>query len=72
MHPFLAGAVAGWASWAATYPVDAVKTRVQSGAPYDPAWWWRRDIWRGFGAASVRAVLVNGVGFWMYEGLRNV
>lgn len=72
IHPFLAGGLAGWVSWLFTYPMDTVKTRVQAGFAYDKGWLVDPKIWRGFGIASARALLVNGVGFWTYDFLRSL
>ena len=72
IHPFMAGGMAGWTSWLFTYPMDVVKTRVQAGFTYEKGWLVDPNIWRGFGIASARALLVNGVGFWTYDFLRNL
>lgn len=69
IHPFFSGGLAGWLSWLVTYPQDAFKTRVQAGYAFDPSWL-NKTIWKGFGAASARALLVNGVGFYTYEMLK--
>lgn len=77
-----AGGCAGSLTWAMVYPVDVIKTRIQT-APLDTAWaelgLWRvgRDLvrhhggvqclFRGLGVTLVRAFPVNGTIFPVYE-----
>ena len=79
---FIAGGVAGVASWASIIPVDTIKTRVQMvplGAPrvrlVDAA---RQafaeegaaSLFRGAPALLLRAFLANAATFWAYEHAR--
>ena len=69
-HPLCGGAFAGLGSWTATYPLDAIKSRMLA----DPSMTLSQAIaiskfWRGFSLAATRAVLVNSLAFWMYETL---
>lgn len=65
---FLAGALTGLVSWS-LYPLDTVKTRVQTTemglykALITPG------LWNGFRIAWTRAFFVNGCGFMVYEHL---
>jgi len=73
---FTAGGVAGVLSWMSVYPIDVLKTKFQaddtitlrmcvrelSAAP--------QQMFKGLGITVVRAFVVNGVGFLVYEYLR--
>lgn len=55
-----AGAAAGMISWTVSYPLDTIKTGIQSGIE-------TRSLWSGYQACMVRACLVNAVGWYVYE-----
>ena len=63
---FVAGGLSGIASWS-LYPLDTIKTRLQTTnmglikAVTTPG------LWRGVQLAWIRAFIVNGVGFSIYE-----
>lgn len=74
----VAGAVAGVIAWTVCYPIDSVKTIIQTsehvstGSPVTE--WFRllmatpRDrLWRGYRACVARAIPLNGVTFLFYE-----
>ena len=68
VHILLAGGLAGWFSWLASYPIDVCKTRIQS----DIAGTFRDafrmgNLWKGFGYCSIRCCIANSVGFYTYE-----
>ena len=68
--PLLSGGCAGLASWTSTYPIDVVKTRQMSTLNTKLSFikaWKMGNLWRGFTACAVRAVLVNAAGFWSYN-----
>lgn len=76
----LAGGFAGSLSWAVTYPVDLIKSRIQAmpldskmncsmitvGRQFVQENGWRA-LFRGFGLTVIRAFPVNGVIFTTYE-----
>ena len=63
---FASGSVAGTLSWLLTYPLDVYKTNIQSGEKPKPIF-----VVRGLGICLARAFIVNGVGFYVYESLKN-
>ena len=66
----LSGGCAGLASWTSTYPLDVVKTRQMSLHKTNLSFieaWKMGNLWRGFTACAIRAVLVNAAGFWSYN-----
>lgn len=63
----VSGGAAGLANWTLTYPLDTVRTRQiaqRCGVREAMA---QRRLWRGFGVAAARAVVVNAVSFTVYE-----
>ncbi|KAK1358291.1 Mitochondrial arginine transporter BAC2 [Heracleum sosnowskyi] len=77
----MAGGLAGVASWTCCYPLDVVKTRLQSQSPSSPLKYngivdclqksvrqeGYRVLFRGLGTAVSRAFVVNGAVFTAYE-----
>ena len=74
----IAGGSAGLACWLSTYPLDNIKTRIQSDSLVDADRKYRnmmdcirktsfRDMWRGFLPCIVRAIPVNAAIFFGYE-----
>lgn len=81
-HAWLASALAGGSSgcitWAAVYPVDVIKTRIQTSSLDSPVSLWGAGrqlvtkhgwsvMFRGLGVTLVRAFPVNGTIFPVYE-----
>ncbi|KAM7255725.1 hypothetical protein ACFE04_008623 [Oxalis oulophora] len=77
----IAGGLAGVASWVSCYPLDVMKTRLQSQNENSPKRYngivdcFRKSVkqegynvlWRGLGTAVARAFVVNGAIFSAYE-----
>ena len=63
-HPFISGGMAGIASWTISYPLDTLKTRIQSGDTYMKAIN-KGNYFKGLPYCLVRAFIVNGTGFGM-------
>lgn len=73
---FTYGGLSGCSSWLLTYPIDTLKTRRQSLPPMkcQSTNWYSlimngHGLYKGLGICMVRAFLVNGVTFWLYEHL---
>lgn len=71
-HPLISGGLSGWLSWLSTYPIDTVKTRIQTdiNITYLSAIK-QRNLWNGFAFCSYRAILVNSIGFVIFEKLNS-
>ena len=68
IHSAVAGGVSGFSSLMATYPLDTVKTRIQSSTHPDALTALRAgNLYKGSGIWGVRAILVNAIGFYTYE-----
>lgn len=67
---FVAGGVAGMLSWALTYPIDTIRSR-QISQNIGIVRAAKSNLYRGFGACMLRAFLVNGISFKIYE-LKNI
>lgn len=65
---FVCGSIAGCMSWSFTYPIDTIKTRMQSGTYSSITDAIKeRKLYRGFSICLCRAILVNGFGLMIYE-----
>lgn len=65
---FLSGSIAGCLSWILTYPIDTIKSRIQSNSCSsikDAIK--QKKLFLGFGNCIIRAFIVNGIGFSIYE-----
>jgi len=71
-NPFISGALTGVLCWTATYPIDVIKTRVQSDKDltYREAYK-QKKLWSGFRYCIARAIIVNALGFYVYDKLTN-
>jgi solute carrier family 25 carnitine/acylcarnitine transporter 20/29 len=75
---FTSGSISGAFSWLLTYPMDVIKTQIQSGESTDIRQAIKKmgagelRIWSGLGFCLTRALLVNGVGFSVFEKLKSV
>lgn len=64
----LSGAIAGVSSWFSVYPLDTIKTRLQSGSAtsFKNALQ-QGKLWKGLNLSLLRAFITNGIGFYVYE-----
>ena len=78
MGPFVGGAVAGLMCWGPTYPLDNIKTRIQTDTTKQYKGirdvitkvykkYGHRGLWNGFTPCMIRAAVVNPFVFVAYE-----
>ena len=71
-NPFFSGSIAGVASWLFTYPIDVIKTRIQSG---DSKNWQvaisKGGLFNGITICLIRSFIVNGSSFYLYDLLQD-
>lgn len=66
-NSFVSGGAAGLANWTLTFPVDTLRTRQiaqRCGVAEALA---QGRLWKGFGVAAARSVVVNATSFTVYE-----
>ena len=66
-----AGGIAGIFSWLFTYPIDVIKTRIQSGECrhfYDS--YKCGNLFKGLQICLLRSFIVNSIGFFIYEKIK--
>lgn len=70
----MAGSLAGLSYWLMAYPLDFIKTNVQSGngSTADIFKKQYRNLYKGFGVVAMRAIIVNGVSFATFEQAKNI
>lgn len=69
VHPLMAGGTAGVLSWLTTYPLDTIKTRIQSHNTFQQAFI-KKKFWSGIQITLVRAVIINSLGFYVAENIK--
>ena len=72
-NSFVSGSIAGASSWLFTYPVDVIKTRLQSGNCKN----WKIAIskgclGKGLAICLIRSFIVNGFSFALYDYVKNL
>ena len=68
----ISGGIAGLANWTLTYPIDVIRNRVYAQQITMREALKQGQLWKGYGLCATRAVLVNAVGFWVYEKYRDL
>lgn len=67
----LSGGIAGIACWSITYPIDTIKTRIQTHNMTFKQAYNKGKLWTGLRFCLYRAFIVNSVGFYTYEYVMN-
>ena len=67
--PFLAGAAAGLGNWTLTYPLDIISARQIVQKLTCRQAFKMGSLWAGYVPCAMRAVLVNGISFKLYDVL---
>ena len=68
--PLIAGGLAGLANWTFTYPIDVVRSRQIAQNISLKTALYQGKLWKGYPICASRAVIVNGVNFWVYETVK--
>lgn len=60
----MAGSIAGLSYWSIAYPLDVIKTKLQTGVPINQIFKNIHKVaYRGFGVIALRSIIVNGISF---------
>ena len=71
-NPLISGGITGCISWLVCYPIDVIKTRVQCGEKMTlHKIIHLKNRWNGLSFCLTRALIVNSVGFYVFEKLRD-
>jgi len=63
----MSGAIAGLANWTLTYPIDVIRTRQMTYNISVKEAFLQKNLWKGFSACALRAIIVNSSSFYVYE-----
>ena len=68
----ISGGTAGLANWTLSFPLDTLRTRQMAQRCGVSTAWRMGYIWKGFPIAAMRAVVVNAVGFSVYDSIKGI
>lgn len=71
-YPLLNGAIAGLANWGLTYPIDVIKNRQVAQNIGIKQAFMMGHFSKGYLICLLRAFIVNGCGFYIYELSKNI
>lgn len=67
LNPLIAGGLSGLVNWTFTYPLDVMRNRQIVNSCSVSEAFKMGNLWKGFALCAVRAIIVNSVGFYVYE-----
>lgn len=72
VNPYLNGGITGTISWLCIYPIDVIKTRIQS-KKYDCYYHAFRcgNLWKGISICLSRSFIINSISLPIYDYLQN-
>ena len=65
--PLISGGIAGLLNWTLTYPIDVIRTRQMANNISIKKAINQGNLWKGYSACAIRAIIVNSVSFYVYE-----
>lgn len=69
----MAGSIAGLSYWTIAYPLDVIKTKLQTGQTINAIFSnIHKTAYRGFGVIALRSVIVNGISFATFEQTKRI
>lgn len=69
----ISGSIAGSLSWTLTYPIDVIKTRIQSYESNTITESLKMgNLWRGIYICNIRSVIINSIGFLVFENCKEL
>ena len=71
INTFISGGITGCISWTISYPIDVIKTRIQSSeciTIFESIK--MKNLWHGISVCLYRAFIVNAIGFYIYEKIK--
>jgi len=63
----MCGALSGLVNWTLSYPFDSIRSRQMAQNISAINAFKQGNLWKGYRICAIRALLVNSVGFWVYE-----
>jgi len=71
LNILMSGAIAGLINWTVSYPLDVIRNRqISENISFKEAYQ-KGYLWRGYSVCAARALLVNSIGFYVYEIVRD-
>ena len=68
----ISGGIAGLLNWTFTYPIDVIRTRQMANNISIKKAINQGNLWKGYSACAMRAIIVNSASFYVYEKSKNL
>ena len=72
LSPLISGGIAGLLNWTFTYPIDVIRTRQMANNISIKKAINQGNLWKGYSACAMRAIIVNSASFYVYEKSKNL